>query len=776
MAGSDPARGGQKANDPPLEAELLSSHPVAAQTPPPAREPARKRAWAALGRWASVAPPSEPLPAEFGVLEKPEEGRYGICCSGGGIRSAAFNLGALQALQVDDEQVLQRAAYLSAVSGGSYIAAGLATVNKSGGPEDSEEELIQAVPPFAPGSPEEHYLRNHSSYMAPGAWGKMVLLGHVLRGVFANLLLVGSALFLLGMLAGAVYGAAHPGLLEIGGQADTAAAARIPLAALAAGLLAVLLAVLISRRRRLLLRIVQGWAGRLLIAAAIAAVVLVAVPELLEWLRHVPEEDTGDVRGARTGEAVAAGLGGVATVVLTALLQLRSRLTDSRLLRGVADPDAKGPAAFLRSRVWPRIRTSLGVIAAAAAGPVLCAAFFVASMLYALIYREPGDWVAPVAGAALVVGLFFFLGDVTNWSLHPFYKARLKSAFSLRRVTRRREDGTEVAVAEPRPPAAELPLSQTSVDPDAGDDPRREWPLLVVCAAANVSDPGVTPPGRAVTTFTFSPQSIGGPLIGWTRTLDYECAVDDRRDDVTLPAAVAVSGAALAPSMGKMTRWPLRFLLTLANVRLGVWLPNPRRVGEYVASRERWRGASPRWRPGATLLLKELIGRNKLSSRFLYVTDGGHYENLGLVELLRRGCRDVFCFDASGGRDTQELGDAVSLARSELQVEIDIDPDDLVPDAKSGIAAAACKRGTIRYPCGTEGKLMYVRSVLTEDAPHDVKAYHEVDPAFPHNSTGQQLYTDQRFEAYRALGACAAREALREFRGVSATASAPQPS
>jgi hypothetical protein len=56
-----------------------------------------------------------------------------------------------------------------------------------------------------------------------------------------------------------------------------------------------------------------------------------------------------------------------------------------------------------------------------------------------------------------------------------------------------------------------------------------------------------------------------------------------------------------------------------------------------------------------------------------------------------------------------------------------------------------------------------VRSVLTEDAQQDVRSYHGLDPEFAHNSTGHQLYTDQRFERYRALGAMAAQKALAEF-------------
>ncbi len=119
------------------------------------------------------------------------------------------------------------------------------------------------------------------------------------------------------------------------------------------------------------------------------------------------------------------------------------------------------------------------------------------------------------------------------------------------------------------------------------------------------------------------------------------------------------------------------------------------------------------------------MGRNRLDARFLYVSDGGHYENLGLVELLRRGCITIYCFDAGGGSDCRALGDAIALARSELQIEIEIDSDEL--REVDGVAKSDCAKGTITYPNRVKGALYYVRSVLTKDLPYDVLAYAEVD-------------------------------------------------
>jgi hypothetical protein len=235
--------------------------------------------------------------------------------------------------------------------------------------------------------------------------------------------------------------------------------------------------------------------------------------------------------------------------------------------------------------------------------------------------------------------------------------------------------------------------------------------------------------------------------------------------------------------MGKMTNPPLRFLIALANIRLGVWLPNPRTVllnkqREAKRHTSRWKRLVARargqarhvafGRPRPSYLISELIGRNRVDDRYLYVTDGGHYENLGLVELLRRGCTRIYCFDASGSMTFKELGDAIALARSELGVQVDIDPRELMTDAKTGIAKKDTVVAKFTYTDGTEGTLVYAHNVLTDpskppspgDAPWDVHAYHAVDPNFPHNSTADQLYTDQKFEGYRVLGEVAGKRAL----------------
>ena len=145
----------------------------------------------------------EPLPAYRGPVEDPDGERIGICCSGGGIRSAAFNLGVLQELQ--RAELLEKADYLAAVSGGSYIAAAFAMVRDAspkGEQGDSDEDLLKHMPAFDHGSPEEQYLRNRADYLAPDASAKLYLIFRVVLGFLFNTFFVALPFFAVSMLLG----------------------------------------------------------------------------------------------------------------------------------------------------------------------------------------------------------------------------------------------------------------------------------------------------------------------------------------------------------------------------------------------------------------------------------------------------------------------------------------------------------------------------------------------------------------------------------------------
>jgi hypothetical protein len=783
---SNPLRAGGEEERPPARDSGLLERAPAAPRWRAAKVPRRRRA-----RWLLDGSQPEPVPSLVGPVEPPKEDKLGICCSGGGIRSAAFSLGALQALQQRGQ--LRKAAYLAAVSGGSYIAAAVSMVAKAG-PTDSDEDLLRDHPAFEPGSPEEQYLRDRCSYLAPTLTDKIYLGWRALLALLFNLAfiampLIGAALVLVGLL----YARVFP---DLGGQCSSGACAAnppewtwiAPLGVLglsaACGVLSLVVRWGSDRRERAF----SIWSARLLVAAAVLALLLVGLPSLVDLLDHLGES------GESVQPSVLDSLGSIGAGFAALLAGVIAQV--GHLLKSKEAGENLSKAQKAASRLGSGLRLTLAYAAGGLFGPLLL--LLLVAIAVAVAMAQAGsdggtDWGVALVGVAVLVafGVIYRLADLTTWSLHPYYKRRLSSAFALKRVKEvdlgpEERDGVEAIVPSPgeeergeyRGLALERDFDRlVSLSDTALDESRdREWPTLLVCAAANVSDPGATPPGRQVTSFTFSAHAVGGPLVGAVGTEEMENAFDGRRRrrDLTLPAAVAMSGAAVSPSMGKMTKRPLTFLMALANIRLGVWVPNPRWVAAGLGE-EHHRVERKRYgRPRPWYLLCELLGRNRIDARYLYVTDGGHYENLGLVELLRRGCTKIYCFDASGvGQGKAEfdaLGDAIALARSELGVEIDFsedDPGDLEPDPETHLAKKDVVTGTVRYTRGekvVEGTLIYVRNAMTAKATWDARAHQLEDPRFPHNSTVDQLYTDKKFESYRVLGARAAGRAVKAMK------------
>jgi hypothetical protein len=715
-------------------------------------------------RWLLSGERRDPRSGWIGLYEPPSPDRddVGVCCSGGGIRSAAFNLGALQTLQDEQHRVLQRSKYLAAVSGGSYIAAAFSMVAKTRrkpSDDDSDPALVDDdALPFCPGSPEEQYLRNHLGYLAPDGLARVYLGLRLLAGMILNVVLIGLPVLLAGLLVG--WGMRGRLRADAAGthHFDVPDGVLWPVAILGALALALaLLDVMRRTRRDVCQSAIQTWELRCFLFAVGGALVLIVLP----WLA-ARALDTGGVSVHQaTLRSAGAAVSSVGALFLAAIGHVRGRLRDEKA--AIADVE-KRLGRFAR-----KAREMLIALVVLLVGPALLLFIALVGLLVAVGDRS----LLPVlAGSVALLALLYAAADLNTISLHPFYRRRLATAFALKRVwvDEQGEErpapadgiGDGRVVARQRNFDNIVALSQSGVEPGPGVGGVKAWPMLIVCAAANVSDPGATPPGRAVASFTFSPTAIGGPLTGAAPTAYYEEDLTwNRRRDVTLPAAVAMSGAALSPSMGKLTYRPLTFLLALANIRLGVWVPSPAHVND------RHEGRRLRHPPRPRYLWKEVLGRNRLEDKFLYVTDGGHYENLGLVELLRRGCRTIYCFDAGGGTTSRALGDAIALARTELDVEIVMGPEaaGLVEDPVTHRAARCCARGRILFPAradspAVEGTLFYVRSVLSDDAPWALRSFQENDPVFPHHSTTDQFFDDQHFEAYRALGASAAERAL----------------
>lgn len=220
-------------------------------------------------------------------------------------------------------------------------------------------------------------------------------------------------------------------------------------------------------------------------------------------------------------------------------------------------------------------------------------------------------------------------------------------------------------------------------------------------------------------------------------------------DGATLGAALAISGAAASPNMGYHSSPALAFLMTVFNVRLGRWCGNP-------VDREAWTQPGPlvaAWR-----LLRELLGLTTSTSRYLYLSDGGHFENLGLYELVRRRCRFIVACDAGQDQKVtfEDLGNAIRKCYADLGIPIELDVAPLRPRGEEKRSAWHCAVGSIRYdqrdPGAVPGLLLYLKPSLVGDEPADVLHYASTDPTFPHQTTNDQWFDESQFESYRKLG------------------------
>jgi hypothetical protein len=279
-------------------------------------------------------------------------------------------------------------------------------------------------------------------------------------------------------------------------------------------------------------------------------------------------------------------------------------------------------------------------------------------------------------------------------------------------------------------------------------------PLHVVNTTLNlVSEGTLALQQRKSEAFTISPLHAGSWTLGYRPSNAYACerhASDTR--GISLGTAVTISGAAASPNMGAGSTPALTFLLTLFNARLGAWLGNPGPAGHAT-----WHHADPRL--GPVPVLRELFGLTNDRSPYVFLSDGGHFENLGLYEMVRRRCHCIIVSDAGcdPGYTFQDLSNAVRKIRIDFSIPIEFPPDGLgMSVAGQGKGNPHLAIGTIRYSVVdgpvANGVLIYMKATLSGDEAVDVLNYARSHPDFPHESTANQFFTEAQFESYRTLG------------------------
>jgi hypothetical protein len=245
---------------------------------------------------------------------------------------------------------------------------------------------------------------------------------------------------------------------------------------------------------------------------------------------------------------------------------------------------------------------------------------------------------------------------------------------------------------------------------------------------------------RGADNFIFSPLFCGSKATGFTPTEHY------MNGEIDLGTAFTISGAAVNPNTGVTRSRPLSAMMTLLNVRLGFWARNPARPGGKIT----WPFAM--WHTHA---LRELLGlRLDETRKFVHLSDGGHFENLGLYELIRRRCKYIVVCDA--GADPkwtfQDLANACEKVRVDFGAAIDINTQPLHPAGEERMSTMPYVIGRIRYVDASEGMLLYINTCMVPGLPEDLYGYRRANPSFPDESTADQFFDEAQFEAYRELG------------------------
>jgi hypothetical protein len=291
------------------------------------------------------------------------------------------------------------------------------------------------------------------------------------------------------------------------------------------------------------------------------------------------------------------------------------------------------------------------------------------------------------------------------------------------------------------------------------------------------------------------------------RIFDYP---DDKYigDKLSLGRWVGISGAAISTGLGSRTSLGLSLLMGFFNVRLGYWWDSG--ITDDMRARKRPKENVRRslLRTLAKALPVQSALLNEFSSRFpgpdrqyWNLSDGGHFENLGSYELIRRRLRTIVIIDAGGDPDYdfEDLANLVRKARLDFNAEVTLlESSDEVQDALTALkkrfpdindsyfgildelrrgrrirepisdklekllfkssneTRLSLKHATlakVTYPDGHDPSyLILIKPTLTGDESLDLLSYHQAHPSFPHETTADQFFDEAQWESYRKLG------------------------
>jgi len=341
--------------------------------------------------------------------------------------------------------------------------------------------------------------------------------------------------------------------------------------------------------------------------------------------------------------------------------------------------------------------------------------------------------------------LFSWLFGINIFGLSQFYRNRLVRCYL---------GATRWAPGLRKPhPFTKFDFKDDMLLSKLKDDFRGPFPIFN-CTLNLAGSADLALHSRHSASFSLTPLRCGAdrPKVGYAPTGLPQDAKASFAGGVQLGQAVAISGAAASPNMGYNTSPLVALLLTMFNVRLGWWFPNP--------GKAQWNAKGLRF--SLYYLAKELMGIADENRLFLNVSDGGHFENLGVYELIRRRCKVIIACDGECDEVLQfgGLGNMVRICATDFGAIIDIDVKS-IREQKEGFSVAHCAIGKIKYSNGSIGYLIYLKASVTGDEDIGTAQYHSVHPSFPHETTANQFFSEDQFESYRKLGQHVVRQALR---------------
>jgi hypothetical protein len=725
----------------------------------------------------------------------------GLAFSGGGIRSAAFCLGAAQALDSvageGEPRVFDAFDYLSTVSGGGYVGTSIVS-----GMMQEPYTFPFASKLDAQETPETQHLRNYSNFLVPnGVVDYLTSVALLIRGLLVNALIVLPALLLLAFGTAVsnptetalgkpdVFGIPlerFPLITIKGFEAFTLTTNIALLAAVLMFLSAITTSLTFQTSRLKAREKLARFLGWLVLAVAIAALIELQ-PLILGGMFEQGNGAPVNMAGMPEG-----GLKSAMTAIAHAVPTLASVLLPVAIaLIGTAQKLANVARATLGEATWrataQKYTSRIALYLAAVVVPMLLWIGYLYLSFWAITpsadvaLPNPAapQWLVNFSGyfpaisrigaigsaylwlALLIAVLCLFIGPNSN-SLNQLYRDRLSRAFLFERARLGRH--------KPSPDVDRWKFSSLK----RYDRAKGHWdagaaysPYLLVNTAINlIASKDLNKRGRNADNFVFSPLHIGSQATGYVATKDMEKAVPS----LGLATAMATSGAAASANMGNHTVRVLTFSLSLLNVRLGYWLANPATLDRLKHWWARWWSNVGTW-----YFANETAGRLDEKRLNVYLTDGGHIENLGIYELLRRRCKVIFALDAEADPSMtfEAFVKLQVMARIDLGIRIELPWQDIqkrtlaIEMDKASSFGGGVKAngphaavGIVHYSEEERGILFYIKSSVTGDENDYIRDYKRRNPTFPHETTLDQFFNEEQFEVYRALAFHAVRNFL----------------